>query len=119
MTTENSASPLTRAWEQIVSTAERVGVPIATFGVGAWAIFIASARPELGLVVWLGSGLILASLGVYVWLTARGTMKAPPPPPIEMSDEMMKMLTWMREEISKQQAWAREQGRGSRTGSNQ
>ncbi len=93
--------------KKVASTAERVGIPIATFAVGAVTLWL-STIIKLPVVPWLGAALILASLGTYIWLTGRFTIKVQsPPPPIPV--ELREIMDWMRKEIEKQNEWARSQ----------
>jgi hypothetical protein len=55
---------------------------------------------------WLGTALILAALGTYVWLTARSTSRVQlPPRPIPT--ELQEVLVWMREQMEEQINWER------------
>jgi hypothetical protein len=96
---------LTKAFEGVATTAERVGIPVATFALGAITIGI-SSRVQISILPWLGTGLILASLVTYVWLTSRSTIRVlSPPPPIPV--DLKEQLEWMREELSRQNRWLR------------
>jgi len=95
----------TTLFDRVVTTAERVGIPIATFGVGTWAIFF-SVSGQVPVLAWLGAVLILASLGTYVWLTARSTIAVPSPPP-PLPPEFTELLRWMRHELEREREWAR------------
>ena len=98
---------LTKAFERVASTAERVGIPAATFAAGAIALFL-STRSQIQVLPWVGAALILGALGVYAWLTARSTVKVEPPPrPI--AQEVTIELEWLRSEIAKNNKWLREQ----------
>jgi hypothetical protein len=101
----NIEDRITAAFERVVTTAERVGLPIATFAVGAWAIFL-SDRTQIAVLPWLGVTLILASLAAYVWLTARSTIKVQSPPP-PIPSELKELMEWMVNEITIQAKWAR------------
>jgi len=94
-----------KAFERVASTAERVGIPTATFAIGATTVGL-SAKVPIEILPWLGTGLILASLGTYIWLTARSTIKVQlPPPPIPT--ELQAQLDWMRTQIDTQNTWIR------------
>src|SRR3977135_2194204 len=91
---------LTKTFEKVATTAERVGIPISTFAVGAITIGI-SSRVQISILPWLGTGLILASLATYVWLTSRSTIRVEsPPPPIPL--ELKEQIDWMRDELTAQ-----------------
>lgn len=96
-----------RAFERVASTTERVGIPVATFAVGAVTIFLSTIVP-INILPWLGAALILASLGTYLWLTARSTIKMESPPrPIQ--GELKDVIDWMMGEITESRNSARDQ----------
>ena len=96
----------TRTFERVVTITERVGIPVATFAMGALTLGISTQFAEIPQLPWLGTILMLASLVTYVWLTARSTIKVQPPPaPIPI--ELKELIDWMKEEISKQNEWKR------------
>lgn len=102
----SNTEPHVNALDRIVTTVERVGIPVATFAMGAWALFI-STTVQLAVLPWLGAALILASLLTYVWLTARSTIKVTSPPP-PVARELAETLAWMRDELGRQHEWARQ-----------
>ncbi len=98
----------TEAFERVASTAERVGIPVATFACGAVTLFLSSqvgqTVPQLS---WLGVLLIIASLGTYIWLTARSTSRVPVQA-TPVPEELKEVIEWMKNEISKQNEWNRD-----------
>ena len=92
---------LTRSFERVASTTERVGIPAATFAIGAIALIVSAYVTRVWILPWLGTALILAALGTYIWLTSRSTVcvQLPPPPiPVELQDQ----LRWMRDQVQRQ-----------------
>lgn len=100
----------TEAFERVAKTAERVGIPIATFAVGAVTLWLSTLSKMANITVlpWLGSALILASLATYVWLTERSTIRVQSPT-APIPTELKEVMDWMRGEIEKQGDWARNQ----------
>jgi hypothetical protein len=96
----------TTVFDHVVSTAERVGIPIATFGMGAWALFF-STTTTMPALAWVGGALIVAALATYVWLTERTTIRVQSPPS-PLQPELVQLLEWMQYEVSRQAHWARE-----------
>ncbi len=97
---------LLQTFERVASTTERVGIPAATFAIGAIALIVSAYVTTLWVLPWLGTGLILAALGTYVWLTSRSTVRVQlPPPPIPV--ELQEQLSWMREQVQQQNEWTR------------
>jgi len=97
---------LARSFERVASTTERVGIPAATFAIGAIALVVSAYETRVWILPWLGTALILAALGTYVWLTSRSTVRVqlpPPPMPLELQDQ----LRWMREQVQQQAEWTR------------
>jgi len=104
-TNQNIEDRIAGSFERVATTAERVGIPVATFAIGAVAIGIAS-QAHLEILTWLGTALILASLGTYVWLTSRSTIRVQlPPPPIPT--ELEEQLRWLREQVEQHNSWMR------------
>ena len=97
----------TSTFDRVVSTVERVGIPVATLALGAMALWM-SPVVQIPVLPWIGATLILAALATYVWLTSRSTLRVQSPP-APLSAELVEMLEWMRGEISKQNEWARRQ----------
>jgi hypothetical protein len=91
--------------DRVATTAERFGAPTATLAVGASLIIFGATRPTLGELVPVGAALMLAALGVYVWLTQRSTTRLPPVVP----EELMQELRWLHREMSDQNHWFRMQ----------
>jgi hypothetical protein len=85
-------------YAQGVTPLERIGIPVATLGVGVWAIYL-SDRTQITIISWLGATLILASLVAYVWLTTRSTIKVPPP---RIPMELKVLIDWMVNDITMQ-----------------
>jgi hypothetical protein len=94
--------------ERVATTVERVGAPAATLAIGATIIILNSGHEKLGPLVWVGAVLVLAALGVYVWLTQRSTTHVQSLPPV-VPDELMQDLRWLRDEMSEQNKWLRAQ----------
>jgi len=81
-------------FQREISAAERVGIPAATFALGALVLYLTTYM-QLWILPWVGALLIFASLGTYIWLTARSTQKVrslPPPIPKELHEQ----LAWLR-----------------------
>lgn len=96
---------LARAFGHVASTAERVGIPVSTFAAGVITLALGTYK-AVPIATWLGASLVLAALGTYVWLTSRSTLRVQlPPPPIPT--ELQLQLQWMREQVEKQNDWAR------------
>src|SRR3954451_10338453 len=97
---------LARSFERVASTTERVGIPAATFAIGAIALIVSAYETNIWILPWLGTALILAALGTYIWLTSRSTIRVQlPPPPIPV--ELQEQLRWMREQLEGQNIWTR------------
>jgi hypothetical protein len=97
---------LAQTFERVASTTERVGIPAATFAIGAIAVMVSSNQPKIWILPWLGTALILSALGTYIWLTSRSTIRVQlPPPPIPV--ELQEQLLWMREQVEQQNKWTR------------
>ena len=95
-----------RSFERVASSTERVGIPAATFAVGAIALIVSAYVTIVWILPWLGTALILAALGTYVWLTSRSTIRVQlPPPPIPV--ELQEQLRWMRGQVDEQNRWMR------------
>jgi hypothetical protein len=102
---DTTSAPHVDVFDRIVTTAERVGVPIATFALGA-AVLLTSPMLAIPVLPWLGAVLVLAALATYVWLTARSTVRVETPTP-PLPDEVRELLVWMQEEMRRQNEWAR------------
>lgn len=98
-------------FERVASTAERVGIPVATFTIGACILavsaYYANNQESNPFLVWTGVGLILSSLMTYIWLTERSTIKVQTPP-VSTSKELNDIMEWMKNEITTQNKWLRE-----------
>ena len=108
---KSDTSILAKQFGQVTDIVERVGIPVATFAAGAITLWL-SSKTSLAQLPWLGTGLILASLATYVWLTARSTVKVQSPPaPIPV--ELQEQLDWMRNQIDIHNQWLRTTARGT------
>jgi len=125
---KNAGDKIAAQFEKVASVTERVGIPIATFTVGAIVIFLsATYGKNINVLPILGAILIVAALGTYIFFTWRSTVRVygdPPPIPEELAKELLwirnelsmrnaipqelrEQIEWMRDEISKQQQWFR------------
>ena len=93
---------LSKTFDRVASTTERVGIPIATFAIGAITLGMSYSR-NLSLLAWLGTGLIVLAFASYVWFTTRSSIRLPAPLPLELKEQ----INWMRQEISVQNKWLR------------
>lgn len=100
---KSSPDRLADTFGKIAGTAERVGLPVATFTIGAIAV-IWSTQVQISILPWLGGFLIVTSLVTYVWLTARSTARVQPVQPGVPSD-LKDQLDWMRERLNAHDNW--------------
>lgn len=98
------------SFERVATTTERVGIPVATFTIGACVLgisaFYAKEQQINPILIWTGVGLILSSLFTYIWLTERSTTKVITPPP-STPQEMKDIIEWMQNEITSHNQWLR------------
>src|SRR6266478_6386563 len=91
---------LSKTFEHVAGVTERVGIPAATFSLGAIAV-IGGGYYKFEILTWLGTALVLVALLTYIWLTSRSTVKVQlPPPPIPV--ELQEQLVWMRQQVETQ-----------------
>ena len=95
-----------RSFERVATTKERVGIPAATFAIGAVSLIVSPHYTAVWILPWLGAALIFAALATYVWLTSRSTIRVQLPPP-PMSVELQGQLLWMRDQVQEQTVWTR------------
>ena len=70
MSEKNAGDKIAAQFEKVAGVAERVGIPIATFAVGAIVLFLSAATTygkEITVLPILGAILIVTALGTYVF----------------------------------------------------